>query len=112
MFELKDKLYLLLVGYFSRYVEVVKLICTTIKSVVAAMKPLFARHGIPDVIISDNGPQYSSQEFQQFAKDYEFKRMTSSPYHPQGNGEAERAVKTFKKLLRDTSDHNLSLLTY
>ena len=89
MFELKDKLYLLLVGYFSRYVEVVKLVCTTIKSVVAAMKPLFARHGIPDVIISDNGPQYSSQEFQQFAKDYEFKHMTSSPYHPQGNGEAK-----------------------
>ena len=73
------------------------------------MKPLFARHGIPDVIISDNGPQYSSQEFQQFAKDYEFKHMTSSPYYPQGNGEAERAVK---KLLRDTSDHNLALLTY
>ena len=112
LFELKGKSYLLLVDYFSRYVEVVKLTCTTTKSVVAAMKPLFARHGIPDVIISDNGPQYSSQEFQQFAKDYEFKHMTSSPYHPQGNGEAERAVKTVKKLLRDTSDHNLALLTY
>ena len=82
LFELKGKSYLLLVDYFSRYIEVVKLTCTTTKSVVAAMKPLFARHGIPDVIISDNGPQYSSQEFKQFAEDYEFSHVTSSPYHP------------------------------
>ena len=67
---------------------------------------------IPDVIISDNGPQYSSREFQQFAEDYEFSHVTNSPYHPQGNGEAEHTVKTVKKLLRDTGDHNLALLTY
>ena len=108
LFEQKASHTFCLVDYFSRYVEVVKLTCTTTKSVVAAMKPLFARHGIPDVIISDNSPQYS-QEFQQFGKDYELKHMTSSP---QGYGEAERAVKTVKKLLRDTSDHNLALLTY
>ena len=112
MFELKGKSYLLLVDYFSRYIEVVKLTCTTTKSVVAAMKPLFAKHGIPDVIISDNGPQYSSQEFKQFAEDYKFNHLTSSPYHPQGNGEAECAVKTVKKLLRDTNDHDLALLSY
>ena len=97
LFELKGKSYLLLVDYFSRYIEVVKLTCTTTKSVVAAMKPLFARHGIPGVI-SDNGLQHSSREFQQFAEDNEFSHVTSSPYHPQGNVEAESAVKTVKKL--------------
>ena len=112
LFELKGKSYLLLVDYFSRYIAVVKLTCTTTKSVVAAMKPLFARYGTPDVIISDNGPQYLSQEFKQFAEDYEYSHVTSSPYHPQGNGEAECAVKTVKKLLRDTNDHNLALLSY
>ena len=112
LFELKGKSYLLLVDYFSRYIEVVKLSSTTTKSVVAAMKPVFARHGIPDMIVSDNGPQYSSQEFQEFAEDYGFQHVTSSPYHPQGNGEAERAVKTVKKLLRDTDDPNLALLSY
>ena len=71
LFELKNKSYLLLVDYFSRYIEVVKL-------VVAAMKPLFARHGNPDMIVSDNGPQYSSQEFQEFAKDYNIEHVTST----------------------------------
>ena len=63
--DLFEQVISLLVDYFSKYiVEVVKLTCTTTYSVLAAMKPLFARHGIPDVIISDNGRQYSSQEFQ------------------------------------------------
>ena len=74
------------------------------------MKPLYARNGIPDIIISDNGPQYSIQEFQQFAEDFEFSHVTSSPHHPQGNKEA--AVKTVKNLLRDIGDHNVALLTY
>jgi len=54
------------------------------------MMPIFARHGIPDVIVSDNGPQYSSHEFGEFVKTLNVKHITSSPYHPQGNGEAER----------------------
>ena len=112
MLELKGNLYLLLVEYFSRYIEVVKLSSTTTKSVVTAMKPLFARYGIQDMILSDNGPQYSSQQLQEFAKDYNFKHITSSPYRPQGNRKAKQAVKTVKKLLRDTNDPNLALLSY
>ena len=56
---------------------------TTAKMFVITMKPLFTTYGIPDVIILYNGPQYSFQEFQQFAKDYEFKHniMTISSYH-------------------------------
>ena len=50
------------------------------------MKPVLARHRIPDMIVLDNGPQYSSQEFQEFAEDYGFQHVTRSPYHPQGNG--------------------------
>ena len=104
--------YLLLVVYFSRYMEVIKLSSTTTNSVVTAMKPTFARYGIPNIAISDNIPQYSSQEFQEFAKAHNFKHITSSPYHPHGNGEAKQAVKTVKKLLRDTSNPNPALFTY
>jgi len=66
LFELKGITYLLLVDYYLRFIEVVKLSATTTKSVISAMMPIFARYGIPDVIVSDNGPQYSSQEFGEF----------------------------------------------
>ena len=72
----------------------------------------FSRHGIPDTLVTDNGPQYSSQEFSEFDKSYDFKHQTSSPYHPQGNGKAEHAVRTIKSLLKDCSDPHLALLSY
>ena len=52
-----------MIDYFSRYVEVTKLSTTTSASVISALKSNFARNGIPDLLISDNGPQYSAKEF-------------------------------------------------
>ena len=62
------------------------------------MKSVFARYGIPDVLVTDNGPQFSSAKFAVFAKTWMFQHTTSSPYHPQSNGKAENAVKTVKRL--------------
>ena len=59
---------------------------------------MFARYGIPDVLVTGNGPQFSSAEFAVFAKTWMFQHTTSSPYHPQSNGKAENAVKTVKRL--------------
>ena len=73
---------------------------------------MFSRFGIPEIVVSDNGPQYSSQEFADFAKAYNFCHTTSSPHYPQSNGQAECTVKTVKKLLRDSTDLCLSLLSY
>ena len=62
--------------------------------------------------MSDNGPQYNSQAFIEFAKQYNFSHITSSPKFPQANGEAERAVRTVKDLLKKNSDPYLALLAY
>ena len=70
--------YLLVIDYFSRFVEVVKLKTTTSASIIEVLKPIFARFGIPETLMSDNGPQYSSQEFANFAKTYDFCHITSS----------------------------------
>ena len=112
LFVLKGVNYLLVVDYFSRYPEVVKLTTTTSSSIIQALKAIFSRHGIPETVVSDNGPQYSSQEFAEFASTYDFCHVTSSPHFPQSNGQAERGVKTVKTLLADSKDPYMALLSY
>ena len=80
--------------------------------VIRALKAIFARHGIPEEVRSDNGPQYASAEFTHFAKEWGFKHTTSSPRFPQSNGEAERAVETTKSLLKKEKDPSKGLLAY
>ena len=63
-----------------------------------------SRHGVPETVVSDNGPQYSSKEFQQFCKEWEFQHITSSPHYHQSNGQSESAVKTIKGLLKKSID--------
>ena len=76
------------------------------------MKTIFARHRIPETLISDNGPLYSSQALKEFAKEYEFKHVTSSRYFPHWNGEAETAVGTIKSLFKKSDDPYKALLAY
>ena len=64
------------------------------------MKSQFARHGIPRQVISDNGPQFHCQEFEQFSKQWGFSHTTSSPIYPKSNGMVERAIQTIKTLLK------------
>ena len=92
LFFLEGKWYLLVVDYFSRYVEVDLLSELSSLEVVSRLRSIFARHGIPEMLISDNGPQYSSEAFSEFTRTYNFVHVTSSPKHPQSNGAAERAV--------------------
>ena len=112
LFEWKQATYILVVDYFSRYIEIACLNRATATEVINHLKSIFARHGIPETLISDNGPQYASQEFKEFAREYEFRHTTSSPYFPQGNGEAERAVGTVKNLLKKSGDPYKALLAY
>jgi len=76
--------YLILSDYFSRFPEVIKLTHTTSTSVISALKSVFSRkNGIPEEIVSDNGPQYASQEFSNFSREYNFQHTTSGPHFPQ-----------------------------
>ena len=59
LFQLNGKTYLQLADYFSRYMEVQTLTTTTSASVIRALKAIFSRHGVPSVLVSDNGPQYA-----------------------------------------------------
>ncbi|KAL5503515.1 hypothetical protein EMCRGX_G010476 [Ephydatia muelleri] len=70
------------------------------------------KHGIPNEVVSDNGPQFSSNVFHSFAGENGFVHTTSSPRYPQGNGEVEWAVRTIKNILDKAKDPYLGLLAY
>ena len=104
--------YLLVIDYYSRFIELSKLGSTTSMDVINHLKSIFSRHGYCDTLISDGGPQYSSEQFKQFMADCQINHITSSPKFPQGNSEAERAVQTVKKLFDKNDDPYVALLNY
>ena len=114
-FTLHSQDYLLVVDYYSKYPKVIPMRMKTAEATIAALKSLFAIHGIPSQLIADNMP-FSSKKFKQFASDWNFQVITSSPTYPQSNGLAERYVQTIKKLLKKAidsgSDEALALLEF
>ena len=116
LFHVNGKDFLLVNDYHSNYPEVAQLSSTSASAVITRMKSIFGRHGIPQIVQSDNGPQYSSQEFHMFAEEYGFQHTTSSPLYPKANGKAEKGVEIVKRLLKKAaetkSDPYLALWTY
>ena len=96
--KLNDWTLLVVCDYYSNFIEVENLQTTTTRAVCKALKILFARYGVPDTLVTDNGPQFSSAEFLMFTKAWSFEHSTSSLHYPQSNGKAENAVKTVKRL--------------
>ena len=102
------------------YSDWVKMFCATQDvlhntlpaTVVQLTKAHFARFGIPERLITDNGPQLISTEYKQFASEYGFEHVTSSPYWPQRIGKAEAAVKIVKRMYQKNKDIHLALLDY
>ena len=105
-------MYLIVVNYYYRWFEIKKLNDYSSARVISTLKELFSTHDIPDVIVSDNGPQFSSDTFRKFATDYDFAHVLSSPWYPRAKGEVERAVRTVKSLLCKNQDTYSAILAY
>ena len=102
--------------YFSDFFELDHLQSTTSTSVIKKLKAHFARHGIPEQLVTDNGPQFVSRDFLQFVKEWDFEHFTNSLRHSQANGKAESAVKEVKRIImkckKAGSDTFLALLDH
>ena len=98
LFEIKNFKYLLLVDYYSRFPILCKLGSTTSKVLVQEMKVVFAELGIPNMIVSDSGPQYTSAEFKDFMKQWQIEQtMKASPIKTMEEGEdVDLALLTYK----------------
>ena len=91
---------LVCVDYYSRYPEVEILHKTTSPVIVMKLRKLFCRYGAPAEIITDNGPQFISKEFDSLMSEFNIKHRKVEPYHLQSNGEVERFNRTLKKAIQ------------
>ena len=72
----------------------------TASGFISALRQSFCRKGVPDIVWSDQGTQFMSKQFQEFAKQWGFRHLTSTPRYPQNNGKSEATIKSMKKLIR------------
>ena len=116
IFTLDRKDYLITIDYCSNFWEVDRLPNTKASTTILKLKSHFARYGIPDQVISDNEPQFTSNEFTNFSRTWDFEHLTSSPGNSEANGKADSGVKTAKRMLKKSiragSDPYLAVLDY
>ena len=108
IFEWRREHYLVLVDYYSNLIEFDLTRNQTPAEIINLMQKQFARWGIPEDIVTDNGTNYDSVESSQFCKRNNIKHTESSPHHCQSNGNSESAVKIVKTLLRKTKKTTLN----
>ena len=112
-FKLKTVDYLIVVDYYSRYIELGAMNRNkTASEVLHILKSLFARHEIPETLRSDIGPPFNSADYLAFAREWGCKVVTSSPVFPRSNGEVEHAVQTTTNILKKSNEPEKALLAY
>ncbi|KAF6017130.1 hypothetical protein EB796_024581 [Bugula neritina] len=101
LFQLEGSYYLLVVDYLSKWPVVRSLGSdTSSKRVIHCLREIFVDFGRPEVLVSDNGLQFSSFDFKLFCSNQGITHCTSSPLHPAGNGQTERTIGTVKSMMK------------
>ena len=97
---IKGKMILVIVDAHSKWIEALTVNAATSNATIENLQSVFTTHGLPEVIVSDNGTAFTSEEFKAFVQKNGIRHLTSAPYHPTSNGLAERAVQTLKSALK------------
>ena len=104
----QGKMLLVCTDAHSKWPEIVIMKGTTAEETVGTLRSIFARMGLPEQIVSDNGSQFTSTTFQKFVDENGIRHVMGAPYHPSTNGLAERFVQSFKSALKaDQSDRTM-----
>ena len=106
------KTYFLAMDAHSKWPEIVEKNSTTSQRTIAELRKMFAAHGLPQQLVSDNGPQFISEEFATFMKSNGIKYIRCSTYHPASNGVLERLVQTFKKAMKASTGTSFALVSF
>lgn len=94
---IKGFYFLIIIDSFSKWPEIFKTKSTTASFTVNKFREIFSRFGMADVIVSDNGTQFTAELFCNFMKMNRIQHILIAPGHPASNGQAENTVKTIKK---------------
>ena len=94
--------------YFNNYIEMARLSATSTQAVVRQLKTMFVPFGISEILVTDNGSQFSSNEFPVFASGWSFNYVTTSPRYPQSNLKDENAVRAVKRLFEKCKEAGMS----
>ena len=105
----QGKMLLIVTDAHSKWPEVRIMSSTTSAHTISALREMFAHFGLPQQVVSDNGPQFTSEQFAHFMAVNGVKHIQTSPYHPASNGAAERLVQTVKQGLRSALRKGVSL---
>jgi len=109
--EFGEKSYLVIVDYYLRWIEILKLFNKTSDAVIEVLKQLFGRLGIPRQLVADNMP-FGSFKFREFSNKWNFQIITSSPHYAQSNGLAERGVGIAKDMLKKSHHTGMDIDFY
>ncbi len=96
----QGRMFFIVVDAHSKWPEVVEMTTTTTADTLKALRKMFVQYGLPEQMVSDNGPQFISAEFATFAKKNGIKHIRCAPYHPSSNGLAEYFIQTFKRAMK------------
>ena len=105
----QGKMILVIVDSYSKWIEAHVVTTATATATINKLRLTFATHGLPDIIVSDNGANFTSEEFAAFMKSNGIKHVRTAPYHPASNGQAEKVVQTVKEGLRKQQGETLEL---
>ena len=93
---------LVITDYESRYPIAISLKSITADLIIKQMEQVFTMFGYPDTLVSDNGPQFTSTDFEFYLQTHNIKDQLTSPYWSQANGEIERFNNTITKTIKCT----------
>ena len=103
------KMFMLLVDAHSKWPDILEMTSTTADNTIATLRRVFSVFGLPEQLVTDNGPQFVSHEFADFMQGNGIKHIRTAPYHPSSNGAVERLVQTFKQAMEAGECSELSL---
>lgn len=97
--------YLIVVDAYSKWPEIFLMNKTSAQATITVLRSLFSRYGLPLQLVTDNGPQFRSEEFDHFLNANGVKHVRVAPYHAASNGAAERMVQSFKRSLQASKEN-------